>query len=148
LRHIIALAAALVLLAPVAASAQRAGQRPAQPEKAEPPPAEPQVPAPEQTPPYEVELTRLSEVLGAVHYLRGICGDRNSANWRDDMSALIESEAPGPERRSRLVASFNRGYRGVAETHRRCTPTARVLIDRYLDEGARLARDIAARYGS
>jgi uncharacterized protein (TIGR02301 family) len=115
--------------------------------KAEPK-AEPKPPPEEPAPPYEADLSRLSEILGSVHYLRGLCGGADGNVWRDDMTALIDSESPGPLRRARLVASFNRGYRSVSETHRQCTPATRVLIDRYLGEGARLARDIAARYGT
>src|SRR6185312_14544188 len=86
-----ALAALLLLLAATAAHAQAApGGRPA----------------------YEGDLQRLSEILGALHYLRDICGAREGQAWRNEMQALVDSEAPSGERRERLIASFNRGYRG------------------------------------
>jgi uncharacterized protein (TIGR02301 family) len=64
------------------------------------------------------------------------------------MQALIEAETPNGERRNRLVASFNRGYRGFAQSYHTCTPAADLAIRRYLDEGARIARDITARYAN
>lgn len=96
--------------------------------------------------PFERDLQRLSEILGALHYLRPLCGAKEGQKWRQQMQALLEAEAPGGERRNRLVASFNRGYLGFQQTYRTCTPAADYAIRRYLDEGARLARDIAARY--
>ena len=72
--------------------------------------------------PFDGDLERLGEILGALHYLRAICG----AN----------------------VASFNRGYRGFQQTYRTCTPAADIAIRRYLDEGAKIAREITARYAN
>jgi uncharacterized protein (TIGR02301 family) len=98
--------------------------------------------------PYEPDLQRLSEILGALHYLRDICGAREGQVWRNEMQALVDAEAPSGERRERLVASFNRGYRGFQQTYRTCTPAADYAIRRYLDEGSKLARDITARYAN
>jgi len=33
-------------------------------------------------------------------------------------------EAPSGDRRARMIASFNRGYRGYQQTYRSCTPAA------------------------
>jgi len=66
--------------------------------------------------PYEGDLQRLSEILGALHYLRDLCGAREGQTWRNEMQALVDAEAPSGERRERLVASFNRGYRGFQQT--------------------------------
>ena len=109
-------------------------------------PARAQAPT-EADPPYMPQLTRLAEILGAVHFLQTLCGNAAERSaWRDDMAALIEAENPSPERRARLVAAFNRGYRGFAETYRSCTDSARVAIDRYRVEGSKIAREIVARY--
>ena len=99
-------------------------------------------------PPYQTDLQRLAEILGALHYLRGICGANEGQTWRNEMQALIDAEAPPGERRDRLVASFNRGYRGFQQTYRSCTPAADLAIRRYLDEGARISRDITARFAN
>lgn len=95
---------------------------------------------------FETDLQRLSEILGALHHLRGVCGANEGQKWRAEMQALLDAEANTPERRSKLVASFNRGYRGFQQTYRTCTPAADAAIRRYLDEGAKIAREITARY--
>ena len=98
--------------------------------------------------PYESDLQRLSEILGALHYLRDLCGAREGQTWRNEMQALVDAEAPSGERRERLVASFNRGYRGFQQTYRTCTPAADTAIRRYLDQGAKISREITARYAN
>ena len=67
---------------------------------------------------------------------------------RNEMQALIDAETPQPERRSRMIASFNRGYRGYQQTYRTCTPAADLVIRRYLEEGSKLIRDVTARYAN
>lgn len=105
--------------------------------------------AAENTPaPFDGDLQRLSEILGVLHYLRDVCGAKDGQKWRDQMQALIDAETPAGERRDRMIAAFNRGYRGFQQTYRTCTPAARYAIRRYLAEGARISRDITARYGS
>ena len=110
--------------------------------------AAPQARAAETAAPFDSELFRLAEILGALHYLREICDAREGQKWRDEMQALIEAEAPTGERRAKMVASFNRGYRGFQQAHRTCTPAADVAIRRFLDEGAKIARDVTARYAN
>jgi uncharacterized protein (TIGR02301 family) len=102
-----------------------------------------------ETPPaYEGEMARLAEILGALHYLRPLCGSADGARWRNEMQGLIETEQPPPERRDGLIASFNRSYTAYQQTYRSCTPAAGLAIRRYLDEGAKLSREIATRYGN
>jgi uncharacterized protein (TIGR02301 family) len=98
--------------------------------------------------PFDGDLQRLAENLGALHYLRGICASNEGQKWREQMEALVDAEAPTGERKQKMVASFNRGYRGFQQTYRSCTPSADIAIRRYLDEGARIARDITARYAN
>lgn len=105
-------------------------------------------PAQEASVPYDRDLLRLAELLGSLQYLRGLCRANEGQLWRDQMQALVDAEFPAGERRNRMVASFNRGYRGFAQTYRTCTPAASVAIQRYLDEGSRIARDITARYAN
>lgn len=103
---------------------------------------------PETPPAYEQEMARLAEILGALHYLRKLCASPDGARWRNEMQGLIETEQPPPERRDRLIASFNRTYTAYEQTYRTCTPAAGLAIRRYLDEGAKLSREIATRYGN
>ncbi len=98
--------------------------------------------------PFDGDLQRLAEILGALHYLRAICGANEGPKWRNEMQALIEAEAPSGERRARITASFNRGYQGFQQTYRTCTPAADFAIRRYLEEGAKISRDITARYAN
>ncbi len=107
----------------------------------EAPPAEPVVG------PYDGGLVRLSEILGSMHYLRELCGGSEGTLWRDQMQGIIDAEQADGERLARLVDGFNRGYEGFRAVYRTCTPAATLAVDRYMDEGARIARDIAARYG-
>jgi len=98
--------------------------------------------------PFDNDLQRLAEILGALHYLRGVCGANEGQKWRDQMQALIDAETTDGDRRRKIVASFNRGYRGFEQTYRSCTPAADLAIRRYLEEGAKISRDITARYAN
>jgi uncharacterized protein (TIGR02301 family) len=96
----------------------------------------------------EDSLARLSEILGALHYLRGVCDSGEGNRWRNEMQALVEAEGNTPERKSRMIASFNRGFRGFQQTYRNCTPAAGTATRRYLEEGAKLSREVTARYSN
>ena len=98
--------------------------------------------------PFDGELQRLAEIHGTLHYLRGICGNNEGAKWRNQMQALIDAETPAGDRRTRMVAGFNRGYNGFQQTYRSCTPAAQVAIRRYIDEGSKISRDLTARYAN
>jgi uncharacterized protein (TIGR02301 family) len=98
--------------------------------------------------PYDHDLQRLAEILGSLHFLRGICGSNEGQKWREGAQALIEAEAPSGERHNQMVASFNRGYRAFQQSYRTCTPAADFAIRRYLEEGAKIAREITARYAN
>lgn len=97
--------------------------------------------------PFEPGLLRLAEVLGSLHFLRNLCGEKGT-QWRGEMEKLLQAENPSPERRARFIASFNRGYRSFDGTYTACTPSATEAIGRYIKEGEALSRDIASRYGN
>ncbi len=123
---------------------------PAPPKPANLPPQvqQPEAPAPAAPTPYDPDLQRLAEILGALHYLRGICGSSDGQKWRNEAQMLIDAEAPAGDRRDQMVQSFNRGYRGFQQSYRTCTPAASLVVHRYLQEGAKIARDITARYAN
>ena len=98
--------------------------------------------------PFDTDLERLAEILGSLQYLRTVCNANEGQKWRGEMQALIDSEVPSGERRRKIVAGYNRGYRGFQQTYRTCTPAATIAIRRYLEEGAKIARDITARYAN
>jgi uncharacterized protein (TIGR02301 family) len=114
--------------------------------KPEPAPAV-AAPTPDAPVPYEPSLLRLAEIMGALSYLRDLCGIRDGEDWRAKMSALVEAEGITEARRERLAGAYNRGFRGYETTYRACTDNARVIISRYLDEGSRIARDVTSRFG-
>ena len=98
--------------------------------------------------PFDGDLQRLAEILGGLHYLRGICGSNEGNKWRNEMQALMDAEAPSGQRRSQFIAHFNRGYRAYLQTYHSCTPAADLAIRRYLEEGSKIAREVTARYSN
>lgn len=135
---------ALLMLGPIAADAQQRTQPNAKPPAAkpvEPPPPEPA------GPPYEPQLLQLAQIMGSLAYLRTLCGGREAQDWRARMAALIEAEGRTPQRRDRLTAAFNRGFRAYSLTHRSCTDTSREASARLAAEGEALSRALASRYG-
>lgn len=87
------------------------------------------------TKPYDEQLLRLAEILGAVHYLRELCSANDGQLWRDRMRELLDTEGATALRRARLTRSFNQGYRSYRRTYATCTPTAQSSIERFLAEG-------------
>jgi len=95
------------------------------------------------TKPYDDKLLRLSEILGAVHYLRELCGANDGQMWRERMKELMDTEASSALRRARLTRSFNNGYRSYSRTYSVCSQTAQTAITRFLTEGAEIADTLA-----
>ena len=89
--------------------------------------------------PYDDKLVRLSEILGAVHYLRELCGQNDGQLWRDQMRDILAADGGSALRKAMLTRSFNNGYRSYGRTYQACTPSAQTAIARYLAEGAELA---------
>jgi uncharacterized protein (TIGR02301 family) len=104
--------------------------------------------AAEQAAPFDAGLARLSEILGSLHYLRGLCGANEGNKWRAEMQALLDAEAPSGQRRAQFIAHFNHGYRAYLQTYHTCTPAAGLVIRRYLEEGSKIAREVTARYSN
>jgi uncharacterized protein (TIGR02301 family) len=112
--------------------------------KTEPPPAAPE----EAPPPYEPQLLRLSEILGALTYLRDICGDADASSWRSRMQALLDAETKSNIRKEHLAGAFNRGFHGYELSYRACTPNAQLIIKRFLTEGEKITHDVTNRYSA
>ena len=98
----------------------------------------PAVAAPDSKP-YDDRLFRLSEILGAVHYLRELCGAEDGQQWRERMSDLLQSEGSTALRKAKLTRSFNKGYQSYSRTYNTCSPSAQNAINRFLAEGATIA---------
>jgi uncharacterized protein (TIGR02301 family) len=88
--------------------------------------------------PYDDKLNRLAEILGAVHYLRELCGSNDGQLWRDRMREILDGEGSSALRRAKLARSFNNGYRSYSH-YQSCTVSAQTAIHRFLQEGAQLA---------
>lgn len=95
------------------------------------------------TKPYDDKLMRLSEILGAVHYLRELCGASDGQKWRDQMRELMDTEGSSALRRAKLTRSFNNGYRSYSRTYNVCSQSAQTAITRFLAEGAEIAESLA-----
>lgn len=83
---------------------------------------------------YDSQLMRLSEILGAVHYLRELCQGKDGQRWRDAVNQLIKTEGNTALRRATIARRFNLGYRGYRRTYRKCTPSAKNTITRFFKE--------------
>ncbi len=59
--------------------------------------------------PYDDRLFRLSEILGAVHYLRELCGADEGQLWRQRMSELLQAEGYSALRRAQADAQLQQG---------------------------------------
>jgi len=100
-----------------------------------------------EAPPYEDQLMRLAEILGALHFLRPLCGKEDVPTWREEMENLLKVEAPAENRRRRFIERFNQGHRGFSSVYRNCTPSARIAMNQYVTEGSALIKDVTSRYG-
>jgi uncharacterized protein (TIGR02301 family) len=142
-RLALALLAALVLVE----SGVGAERRHDKPPVTLPPPSPPATPAPPpETKPYDPQLMRLAEILGALTYLRGLCGAKDAEEWRARMQTLLEAEGNPPVRKERLAGAYNHGLQGYSLTYRTCTANAQVVILRFLAEGERIAKEVESRY--
>lgn len=92
----------------------------------------------------EAELTRLSEILGAVHHLRQVCNANEGQLWRMKMQELLKLEHPDANLKELMVSRFNRAYHQHRLAYSRCTGQARADLVRFLDEGAALTERLAA----
>ena len=97
------------------------------------------------TKPYDTKLMRLSEILGAIHYLRELCGAGDGQLWRDQMSTLIRTEGTTALRKARLTRAFNKGYQSYSRTYKLCTASAKTAVGRFLEEGTELAEELVEK---
>ena len=125
------------------APAPKPAAKTASPAGAPPPQATPAAPPR----PYEPQLLRMAEMMGALAYLRDLCGAGDGAEFRSKMKSLLDADGIAESQRDLLAGAYNRGFEGFRLTYRACTPAASEVIARYLSETARLAAELAGRYG-
>ncbi len=134
----------------IAASGGAPGAESTAPKPA-PAPAAPAAPTPapaaEPPPPYQPQLLRLAELMGALAYLRDLCGAGDGAKFRARMATLLDAEGSTESQRDLLAGAYNRGFQDYQVTYRACTPAAEEVVSHFLSEMARLAGEVANRYG-
>jgi len=140
------------LAALFAASGAWAAETPptkAAPAQAAPAPAAPTPPPQpiERPPPYEPQLLKLAEMMGALAFLRDLCGAGDGADFRAKMAALLDADAVTESQRDLLAGAYNKGFQDYETACRVCSPNSHVVISRYLSETAKLAAEVAGRYG-
>lgn len=96
--------------------------------------------------PYDDKLMRISEILGAVHYLRELCGANEGQFWRERMRELMDAEGSSALRRARLTRAFNQGYRSYSRTYNTCSPSAQTAVTKFISEGAQLSDGLIKSY--
>ena len=89
---------------------------------------------------------RLAEILGALTYLRDLCGNGDADQWRARMQTLLDAEGTPASRKDRLAGAYNRGIEGYSLSYRTCTANAHVVIARFVEEGSRIAKAVENRY--
>jgi uncharacterized protein (TIGR02301 family) len=107
-------------------------------------PAVPTVP-----PPYELPLIELSEAIGSLAFLTGLCAPSPEPNaWQKRMESLIESEGQVVSTREKMMGAYNQGFLAFQTAHRECSTAARTARGLLVRDAARIARNIERRWGS
>lgn len=88
-------------------------------------------------------LVRLSEILGAVHHLREICGANEGALWRNKMIDMLNVAALDADGRQRLISHFNDAYFQALKAFPDCSASAAAKSNALFDEAHRLAARLA-----
>lgn len=97
---------------------------------------------------FPAKAVQLAEILGAVHHLRALCDTNEGQLWRNKMIEMIDRLKPEDAARQRLVKHFNDAYYRYRTTYPACTITAAQQSDRLMQDGQRLAEELAAQgYG-
>lgn len=95
--------------------------------------------------PYDQELQRLAEILGALHYLSNLCEGPND-EWRKNMEKILQAEVPKNDRKIRLYEAFNHTYRAFSQNYRFCTNMARKAKKYYKIEGQKHIHSLLNHY--
>jgi uncharacterized protein (TIGR02301 family) len=90
-------------------------------------------------------MFKLAEVLGGVHHFRTLCDAREGQLWRNKMIELLDAVRPGEKDRQALIARFNDAFHKYRNSYSSCNRSAATQGDRLMDEGRRLADELAAK---
>ena len=97
--------------------------------------------------PFDAGLMRLAEVLGSLHFLRNLCGEKGD-QWRRTDGEAAGGRKPGAGAAGAVHRQLQPRLPLVRGIYISCTASATEAIGRYMKEGEALTRDIAARYGN
>ena len=100
--------------------------------------------SPVRSAPYDAQLLRLAEIIGAIHYLRELCGNEDGQTWRNHMQDILEAEGQTALRRAVLARRFNQGYRNYSRTYKSFTVTPKTALQRFIRDGESVTRELAA----
>ncbi|MEN2495260.1 MAG: hypothetical protein TECD_01181 [Hyphomicrobiaceae bacterium hypho_1] len=95
---------------------------------------------------YDQKLYRLSELLGAIHYLRELCASNDGQKWRRNMQELINAEGTSSNRKEIMSHQFNRGYRSLSKIYPHCTNQAKKTINDFIKDSIKTTDDLIVLY--
>lgn len=96
---------------------------------------------------YQNQLTRLSEILGQLHHVRGACVSGEQQLWRDNMMELIRLEEPPTERKNAMVARFNAAYEEARRAYPDCGRETSERATALAREGAQISEGLSKNLG-
>ena len=85
--------------------------------------------------------------MGALTYLRDLCGAGDGAKFRARMATLLDAQGASETQRDLLAGAYNRGFQDYEITYGVCTPAAEAIVSHFLNEMAHIASEVANRYG-
>ena len=101
--------------------------------------------------PFEPQLLKMAELMGALAFLADICSNEASNAqsgqiWRDKTALLMDAETSGPRLRGLMAGAYNRGYSDLEVNYKGCSQPALALYEHDLEMVHRLSQDLARRY--
>ena len=100
----------------------------------------------DEQPPFEDDLLRLAEIIGALEYLHPLCARQKAGVWKVEMANLLDSVGADPARRARHIAHYNQAYARFTQLHRSCTEVTTKIVDIYEKEAIVLTRQMANEF--
>jgi len=91
---------------------------------------------------HSARLVRIAEIMGGLHYLRGICDKENNQVWRGNMLRLLDLEQPPQDVRERMVSRFNSYFDREKRSYSTCNRKTTREIKRLAGEGQQLTSEL------
>lgn len=105
----------------------------------------------DETPPYEGDILKLSELMGSVAFLADLCPDmhdpaQNGEMWRQKAQSLLDTQAKSDILKALMAGAYNRGYQDYEVNYNACTDVARTGFSRDLSAINHLASALTRKY--